>query len=311
MNHILQYRAQLMGIAILMVMMCHMHYLYPVFPAIRFGKTGVELFFFISGMGLMLSMQKNADLFSFYVKRYIRILPAFYLVSFIISVYFSRPLTWGELLLVNSPFWFISTIAFFYLLYPLYFHLSKKINPLYLFLLIIAAIWLSFAFTTDGNIQKWYKAAPSFLLGCLCVQCEKILKFKRAWALSAIVLFVTILLLHIVNRKLFENTGILECLRTLFTPGILIIFSEILHRLSKHKWILTILGFYGALSLEFYLCDCFGQSLLEIYCGPQYAVFQFIVLIPFVYIIHKICLLVQLPVKKYLEKRQQKLAAES
>ena len=77
------YRTQLMGIATLMIIICHAnayHVLLPRFLASLFvwGNFGVDIFLFLSGIGLYYSLSKRNthkkdDYISFYKKRGVRI----------------------------------------------------------------------------------------------------------------------------------------------------------------------------------------------------------------------------------------------
>lgn len=74
------YRAQLMGLATLGIIICHCPANNVLMPkileyAMFTGKTGVALFFFLSGFGLFYSLSKNTySIISWYKKRYIRLL---------------------------------------------------------------------------------------------------------------------------------------------------------------------------------------------------------------------------------------------
>lgn len=99
------------------------------------GSTGVELFILASGFGLYLSqLKKRTPWKSFYVKRAVRILPLYWaaLLLFYFMGGIQKPdslesLVCHVLLLQNftpyyldyGAFWFVSYIAFLYLLFPL------------------------------------------------------------------------------------------------------------------------------------------------------------------------------------------------
>ena len=77
------YRTQLMGIATLMIIICHAnayHVLLPRFlvSLLAWGNFGVDIFLFLSGIGLHYSLSKRNinkkdDYMSFYQKRFYRI----------------------------------------------------------------------------------------------------------------------------------------------------------------------------------------------------------------------------------------------
>src|SRR5579864_2524259 len=112
-------------------------------PILNFGKSGVELFFLLSGFLLFLPYAK-ALLFNsawpslrrFYLRRIFRILPAYYVALFLMILFFHpkflNPSLWpviGTFLTfrmgfvlsqgVNGPFWTLAVEFQFYLLLPL------------------------------------------------------------------------------------------------------------------------------------------------------------------------------------------------
>lgn len=73
-------RSLLMGVAILMVIMYHAFCcnlpMGPVSHILRYGYLGVDIFIFLSAIGLCYSFEKNS-IRRFYTNRIIRILPLF------------------------------------------------------------------------------------------------------------------------------------------------------------------------------------------------------------------------------------------
>lgn len=86
MEEILKNRTQLMAVAIFGVIACHLMQLYPIVPWIRFGSIGVEIFFFLSGMGMVFSYRRNSGIACFYGRRALRILPSYYIVLLLAAV---------------------------------------------------------------------------------------------------------------------------------------------------------------------------------------------------------------------------------
>lgn len=78
-----KYRNELFGVAIISIITLH-HFedvgggkLYLNF----IGAIGVDIFMFLSGMGLCFSMKKNSNIKDFYIRRIRRILPTYLLVA--------------------------------------------------------------------------------------------------------------------------------------------------------------------------------------------------------------------------------------
>ena len=85
-NSLSLYRSELMGVAILMIMFFHIEKFHAVsehplisqsilYQFIQNGNSGVDVFAFLSGMGIYFAWSKRPELLSFYRKRVLRILP--------------------------------------------------------------------------------------------------------------------------------------------------------------------------------------------------------------------------------------------
>lgn len=80
-----------MGFSAIMIILCHIRGIdYSNFPFLEklvwFGNYGVELFLFVSGIGMYFSLTKtNTNLGQWYKRRYIRITVPFILIA--ISIY--------------------------------------------------------------------------------------------------------------------------------------------------------------------------------------------------------------------------------
>lgn len=145
-----KYRTELMGISILWIMLFHSRITPPnsLLPRalwyvfISFGGGfGVDLFFILSGFGLMYSFMNNRDHYSwknYFSKRFRRILPTYFLVAacyyaittatvaeFFYNLTFLNFIFEGE-----RDFWYIFAIIVFYSLFPLIAKATCRINPL-------------------------------------------------------------------------------------------------------------------------------------------------------------------------------------
>ncbi len=177
-----KYRNELFGISILSIMI--FHYFEDVSNAkitgalgyaakgyiFFIGSSGVEIFLFLSGMGLFYSLSKSPLVLPFYKRRLGRVLPTYLIVGgigwLVIDILlkrrglrsflsdFSTYSFWryGERLV-----WYVSLILLLYLFFPLLFRLfSIKNKPL-----STAALWELFAFFFFGIIII-YCLAPGF-----------------------------------------------------------------------------------------------------------------------------------------------------
>ena len=138
-----KYRSELMGIAILWVMLFHTGLDFGIRPlnilrATGFG--GVDIFIVLSAMGLVVSLtHSEQSFFPFMRRRAIRVLPAYFLVMLSHTIFGivrgTAPLSalfWNSTLLSywvraeGSFNWYMSGIFLFYALTPFFFHWMKR-----------------------------------------------------------------------------------------------------------------------------------------------------------------------------------------
>ena len=289
MEPILQYRAKLMGIAILAIILCHLSQLYPVMPWIRFGSSGVEIFFFLSGMGLVFSLRRNGNVLQFYGRRALRILPSYYIALILEAAVLSPAvLGWRSLCLYGGFRWFIYTICLFYLLFPAYMALCRRISPFWVYAAVCCIVAACFLFLRPWIEPRWFARAPVFFLGCLCVQEEHILSHKRTLVLVA---SVALALFGYCNlqRDLYEPLGVLTLLRTLFTPGCCLLLAwcfKQCERVCFGRALMMCVGVYGVLSLEVYLLEGTVRPLVNQYLGVAYWPLEYVFLLPLAYAVN-------------------------
>ena len=108
------------------------------------GDVGVEIFLFLSGMGLYFSLTRNDSINEFYIRRFKRILPTFLIVSvvyyFWLNFVYKDTGIFGFLqseLFLNffkdhdTTYWFILLILLMYLIFPYLYNFlmpSKKVE---------------------------------------------------------------------------------------------------------------------------------------------------------------------------------------
>ena len=140
---------ELKGFGILTVVFAHFAYMLVtnadfLFPLSIIARVGVDLFLFMSGYGLTVGMMKKPlPILEFYKRRVIKIFIPFWVAIILIfaanaiflDIHYSVPYMIRSLLGwfptasgfedVNSPFWYITWMMMFYILFPLVFS-SKK-----------------------------------------------------------------------------------------------------------------------------------------------------------------------------------------
>lgn len=170
----------LRGVAVLMVVITHVsltdiHISQAIRSKLLFGQTGVQLFFFLSAYTLCLSMYERKEsnqVKNFYLRRFFRIAPLYYVGIVIYYIVFKVPLlnqhgllenymSFGKKnVLLNILFlhsfnsraynfvvpggWSIGTEMMFYIMFPFIFRLYSKIKKTTnYFLLAIAALLIA------------------------------------------------------------------------------------------------------------------------------------------------------------------------
>lgn len=114
-------RSFIMGIAIIAVVLFHAASMFSVDALqvlfARFGRWGVEVFFFLSGYGIFHALQKNKSRWEFYTRRIVRIFPAALVAGW--SWYILLPASASKLAcLFGLDQWYIRSILIFYFLSP-------------------------------------------------------------------------------------------------------------------------------------------------------------------------------------------------
>ncbi|WP_228131111.1 acyltransferase family protein [Aliarcobacter lanthieri] len=151
---------ELKGLGILTVVFAHFAYMKVtnsefLFPLSIIAGVGVDLFLFMSGFGLTVGMLKRPmKAVDFYKKRVIKIFIPFWIALIIMfiadAIFMDKTYSIGYVIKsmlgffptadgfgdVNSPFWYITWMIMFYLLYPLFFFKDRP----WLTALILAVI---------------------------------------------------------------------------------------------------------------------------------------------------------------------------
>ena len=276
-------RRALMGFAIICIMLCHSTVSFSgelgrhISEAMhQFFQFGVDIFFFLSGLGLYCSFSENSNPRLFYKKRFLRIMPAYFTVTaagFIIRL-IARPYELEEYLHEHTlvsfytdnvlTVWFIAAIVTLYLIFPLLYLLLKQRPKIFAVLLILSIIipvtlslmehWKLFSVTWANGI--FFIRIPVFLAGMMYAQSlrdGKTHRIKLGTALLALLLSSGAFILNVtfnranmwvVSRLIF---GIIAVC-TVFILGTL--FTEHSNGRAVH-----VLNELGAVTLNIYLIN--------------------------------------------------------
>ena len=258
------FRSELMGWAILWIMMLHFTFtqIKPLGFVAQFGFAGVELFILVSGFGLFLSLDKNSNLTHFYKKRFLRIFPTYYLLGIFASIflyhdtiitYVFRYTTIGFWIGGVYGEWYIPSIVILYLFAPF----LKKLYDRKLFYLIVSVCYIGFLtsyilivnnYITKGEPHFFllYRI-PAFLFGMACAYWIKkgiSEKYYYYLLIAGIPFFILLFPLHheIYNFKYFSLVFLLPIITLCF-----IIISKLIRPINP------LFSTIGKASLEIYI----------------------------------------------------------
>ncbi len=287
-NLISKYRTELMGLAVLWIFLFHSKLYFPesvLFGPLRVlvstGYGGVDIFFFLSGYGLMHHMlAKSSSCLSFYKTRLLKIYPSYLIASIvalgIIAIDNTVSIKKAVLVLTTLGFWtadymiywFIPAIISLYVMYP-FFYTSYRKHELSLLVMVVSVsiITCGLLVVADGtHFIKLLSRIPVFVLGShisyLCATGKGDLSKKELFFnLLAFIFFLILLLVYLLTKQYWSSRDyglayypfILGTLPIcLFTAIVLEKFSLVLGS-KKFKWLMAFLLLCGSASLEIYL----------------------------------------------------------
>lgn len=286
-----KHRNAIMGVAILWIMLFHLHVSFDFIPlqAIKkIGYGGVDMFLFLSGFGLYFACSKdNFNKRQYYKNRFKRILPEFWLVLIVVYVmqmdfscrsFYSlicRASTLGLWVWGKIPYslWYISCILMFYAIYPNYYSLFKKYGIIVpwlcigggILLILSYALFCIFFFNKEnigGNVIFAYARIPIFFLGSIFGWLAKNnvkIAIKSTHKIIALVI-AFIFFISLLGVIKFYPRNILRVCSLYYIPFIIIapilcivlaIYFDKVYRIDK------IFAYIGSLSFELYLCHAY------------------------------------------------------
>ena len=263
-SDISKYRSELMGWAIVWIMMLHFTFITikPLGFIAQYGFAGVDIFMLVSGFGLYFSLDNNNSIHAYIKKRIIRIFPTYYLIGIFSSIfifndnilsYFIRNSTIG--FWTNGIYWewYVPSIVVLYLFAPI---IKKAIDNSYnimissiaILLLMISFVIVSHEFVDakDPHFFFLYRT-PEFIFGIICASWTKngiTNKYFYYTLILGIPIFIFLFPKHheIFNYKYLSLAFLLPSFIVFFAT-----FSKII------KPINPILSTIGRASLEVYL----------------------------------------------------------
>ena len=276
--NISRFRAEQMGAAMLFVILFHVALDRgdPFYGLRRCGNVGVDIFLFLSGVGLWFSWVKTPDVLRFYRRRLLRIVPtwivvatAFYLPDYLGARRFSHSIVdligditinWDFWLHDELTFWYVPAIMALYLVAPWYMRLIQS-RPVYRWLPLLMVIWCVMVqwvlpiHHVVGHIEIFWSRVPIFFIGINfgeMVRTRRQLSSDAVWLLlvTFLMTFGTCLYLEQVRHGQFP-LFVERMLYIPFTVCTVLVMNRIFRRTPQ--WVNRLFRFVGALSLEAYL----------------------------------------------------------
>ena len=276
--NISRFRAEQMGAAMLFVILFHVALDRgdPFYGLRRCGNVGVDIFLFLSGVGLWFSWVKTPDVLRFYRRRLLRIVPtwivvatAFYLPDYLGARRFSHSIVdligditvnWDFWLHDELTFWYVPAIMALYLVAPWYMRLVQS-RPVYRWLPLLMVIWCVMVqwvlpiHHAVGHIEIFWSRVPIFFIGINfgeMVRTHRQLPSEAVWLLlvTFLMTFGTCLYLEQVRHGQFP-LFVERMLYIPFTVCTVLVMNRIFRRTTQ--WVNRLFRFVGALSLEAYL----------------------------------------------------------
>ncbi len=275
-TNISRYRGELMGMAMIFIILFHVSLPQSdmFFGLRRMGNIGVDMFFFLSGIGLWFSWTKNPSCKHFFKRRYLRIYPTWLVMA---SLYYIPRFRGGDIMawidLIGDitinwdfwlhdelTFWYIPATMMLYLFAPAYMELIRK-HPIYRWLPVVMIMWcILVQYVTPihdifGHIEIFWSRVPIFFIGInMGEMVRRKDKLDGASIWMIVILFVATLTSSIFLEQNLHGRFPLYVERMLYIP-LTITTILLLNRIFRRtpKWFNNTFKFVGALSLECYL----------------------------------------------------------
>ena len=266
------------------------------------GNVGVDIFLFLSAIGLYFSMRKKQSILAFYQRRFSRIIPSYLIIAaplyaILIFALGSKSIHEYFITLTSIAFWlpeqkpgieswYVAFIIPLYILYPLVYHgitcsPTKKHTGLIILLALSILIELLMGICCrDYYLQTEIAICriPIFLLGCICANSvyeNKTLNHPLLIASISAILFLAIRVFNLIciDRQSLIFSSIIRKSKILSAIAIILFscmfFSYITaRRRQEASKLLKVLNFFGQHSFEIYIAHTlliFTYTRLAVY----------------------------------------------
>ena len=308
-----RYRGELMGAAIIFIVLFHVELPRSdaFFGLRRCGNIGVDMFLFLSGLGLWYSWVKNPSFKQFYKRRLLRIFPAWLIMSSlyyiprfngqtgsVIDLIGDITINWDFWLHDELTFWYIPAIMMLYLWAPLYMLLIQR-SPSFRWLPVLMIVWCICVqwvipiHQAVGHIEIFWSRVPIFFLG---INCGELVRQDYRMEKSAIWLilltFVATASVCIYLEQVRHGRFPLFAERMIYIPltvSLLILLAELFQHTPK--WLNSGCVLLGTISLELYLIH---HHFVMVYISPYHLgywptfVLTLVFAVPLAWLLHQL-----------------------
>ena len=254
------------------------------------GNVGVDMFLFLSGIGLFFSFSKDSRVLSFWKKRFARVVPPAFLIA---VIYFSVRYVTGRLksglvyylcrltfvyffIKGERVFWFISLILLLYLLFQVFYKVIERFRGVGTIILVVLAVGLNLGLRTFVpdvfvNVEVAFCRIPVFIIGIWCgrfVMEKKAISRHWLWAFLAVAVGMLVFLYNYpaiissfvsgYNPQTDESMYLFLYRYAACPLGICLVVLDSyvcmgLRRRGRCHLLRSFLEFIGAYSMEFYM----------------------------------------------------------
>ncbi len=272
----MKYRYEIFGVAAIWILFFHIReriggsLFFPlkiIFMVVSKGNIGVDIFLFLSAIGLCASIQKNR-ISDFYTNRLKRVLIPYLIISIPYFVWFNFFHTsngfvsfLGDVTTVNywlrgdHPIWYVAFIMIMYALFPLIYRLDVKTRHISTVCLTVMSVVCEYLlYRADSwlynNAERALSRVPIFLVGILIA--PRVLR-------GAKIALWKVALACIVGGGLFVLICIkpLDIVLTRYIYGVISICAVILYGFVRNlidiKILARMLAWLGGISFEIYV----------------------------------------------------------
>jgi len=248
------------------------------------GFGGVDIFLFLSGMGLTHAIEKY-PVKVFYKRRFARVLPPYVLTVVLAALfrqwevgYFLKTIIgyhfWTQNIYIVQ--WFGYMIIILYLVFPLYYYAFQKARSPYVFTVAALVVWYvaiaAFGGTIREDLRGFTDRIPIFLVGILCgwtARKREIVFSNATWLFALLILAVGFGSFYLGRYRGMQLPLKSEGFPTMFLIAIsgVCLLAQAFHLLAEYGGrlgcgIRKIAVFYGKMSFEFYcIQDLLGEKL--------------------------------------------------